>query len=111
MRGQFVRLRPSIDRRALDFFPVAGREHHGSSAISASDLSFWHWPSIPRHAAILPGFASRSGARSVAVEERVGLKGPAGDFFPVMRVLGVLALPGPDRKALDSLPVAVRERH
>jgi hypothetical protein len=47
---------------------------------------------------------------SVAIEERVRLKGPDGDFFPAMRVKGVLPLPGSDRRGLDCVPVAVLER-
>jgi len=66
MRGQFVRLRPGIDRKALDFLPVAVRERPGSSAISAGGSSFWHWPSIPpmrdrrssQGLTVLTGFAS-----------------------------------------------------
>ena len=30
--------------------------------------------------------------------------------FPVMRVMGVLPLPGSDRRGLDCVPVAIRER-
>jgi hypothetical protein len=51
-----------------------------------------------------------SSERSAAIEERVRLKGPAGDFFPAMRVQGVLPLPGSDRRGLDCVPVPVRER-
>ena len=59
-----VRLRPGIDRSALNFLPVAVRERPGSSAISAGDFSFWHGAQYPPGAdrqdqTILPGFASR----------------------------------------------------
>src|SRR5258708_23193986 len=72
MRGQFVGLRPGIDRGALDFLPVAGRERHGSSAISAvAFLSGIGTVSrdTKRSCRVSPAL---SGARSDAVEERAG---------------------------------------
>src|SRR5207342_1642379 len=56
-----VRLRPGIDRTALNFLPVAVRESPGSSAISAGDSSSWHGAQYPPGAdrqgqTILPGF-------------------------------------------------------
>ena len=59
-----VRLRPGIDRSALNFLPVAVRERPGSSAISAGDSCFWHGAQYPPGAdrqgqTILPGFRQR----------------------------------------------------
>jgi hypothetical protein len=57
-----VRLRPGIDRSALNFLPVAVRERPESSAISAGDCSFWHGAQYPpggdrQGQTILPCFA------------------------------------------------------
>lgn len=65
-------------------------------------------PSVHEREGLLPGRARES--ILVAIEERVRLQVPAGYFFPVMCVQGVLVLPGTDRRGLDLVPVAVRER-
>src|SRR5258708_16153251 len=99
MRGQFVGLRPGIDRGALDFLPVAGRERHGSSAISAvAFLSGIGTVSrdTKRSCRVSPAL---SGARSDAVEKGLGLAG----FEPMDAALHLLQRPTPDH--------LVRSRH
>ena len=83
-----VRLRPGIDRTALNFLPVAVGERPGSSAISAGDCSSWHGAQYPPGAdrqrqtnscRVSPAVSSE---RSVAIEERFGSGDQLETSFP-----------------------------